>query len=837
MEVTSPPHSNLYDDIELDFDDGNFEGGVQLEEDEHMLTDGEQTRPATATDDMMDDDAQIVEPAAPETAMRDTPDVEQQVPAQQEDEELIDYGDEEYYDQHQTEDTAVEDVAEVDYAQQPGEGALEDVDEEIVRHPEDAGLDQSSVLLTEEPAVRVESADATQTHPSVQDESAYADHAVFAGDENAFETGDNNDQTLVAEPEADDAQAEVAISDLSTQVFAGDAEALQPPLTIDTTSGDYVDASADAPGTPTDTGLHPVTVYYGEHMMPLFKSKRQPDGLLKDDNLASLSLAELMRNCRQRLALKIGNVPEEQEFTLAFDHMGLMLLENSRAAFEHSLNDVLEVYLQLHHNDGTDDVSPLSITLSHEQFSSHLALLQQAAASGKGIYDFVPRDDADEQEYYDDEEKTGEVDDSNVFPEEQAGLKQYYDGGENHVSGEYTQDQGEFEQGYYEEAANRTETGEDDVHHAQQQPGLEADGASGREASNDEALTTAEEAQYPAAEDAASADVDNTHGSDHDGDRENGEPVVSLQETHDEVRKAESSASSQTVQGDHANGEYDEDDLIDWDEDSSLTSTTSELPADGQDDFSTLTEFDDGEAKAGRQSTAESDDDAQHEVITGDVQKAPEDLAGVHAGGQHAVADDPQPQILGSEDFLNDDQDQFGNAEGLQREEDQGQKETQEQNHDDQADTFDEQQDEFQPGEEEEQYHTAHDFLNGESYEHGPQQQAEDHTGNYGEANHQIDHAGHEDDLYDDFLNGDSYEQEPETYAPQEAHNHSIPDPEDDIGFDDDTTEQHEARKASQHEIAAVTSGSPLGKRSFEQHADLDDLDFDEPDLKKVRSD
>lgn len=69
---------------------------------------------------------------------------------------------------------------------------------------------------------------------------------------------------------------------------------------------------------------------------------------------------------------------------------------------------------------------------------------------------------------------------------------------------------------------------------------------------------------------------------------------------------------------------------------------------------------------------------------------------------------------------------------------------------------------------------------------------------------------------------------------------------EDDIGFDDDTTEQHEAKKASEQDspapgVAAATNGTPLGsKRSFTDLTadDEDELDFGEEEVeaKKLKS-
>lgn len=852
MDVTSPANEDLYDDIELDFDE-SYDGGVHLHDDEHMLTDGEQARPATATDDMMYDDAQDVEAVAPETDMQDTPELVQQVPFQQEDEELIDYGDEEFHDQQPTEDTAVQDVLEIDYTQQqPDEGALEEVDEEILRHPEEAGVEQTSVVPADS-ATAIAPTDTPDAQPSFRDESTYADQAVLAGVENPFEVEEDIDQTLVAEPEVDDADAVHTLAAFSAQGYAGDAETLQPPLVIDTAPKDGVDSSADVPGTPTDTGLHPMTVCYGEHTMPLFKSKRQPDGLLKDDNLASLSLAELMRNCRQRLALKTGNVPEEQELTLAFDYMGLLLHEvrgselvcgdtaltvhqNSRAASEHSLHEVLEVYLQLHHNDGTDDVPPFSITLSHQQFSNQLALLRQAAASGKGMYHFLPGDDEDEQEYF--EEEAGDPDVTNVLQEGDGQQQQEYEGGESYVGEEYVQDQDYDDQQYHEEAAIHP-TGGGDTFEAAQRPEVSVEAASGEDAAHDGAASVSEQLVYPAAEDESTAGDQGADGHAHQHDGEDHEAARPAQEAHVEVEKIESTTSSQTVQGDFADGEYDEDDPIDWDdEDSSLTSIASELATnDDQNVHSTLS-TEDKVAEPGQGPTSEHADDTQTKA-TGDGQQPPDNTSANRVGIQHAELEDPQQQILASEDFLNDSQDQFGDAGALEREETQGQEETLEHNHDEQADIFDEQQDEVHPSEQEDEEHSAHEFSNGESHEHGahgleelPISEADDHE----QAAHDSQPSIQDDELYDGYLNGDSYEEEPETYAPQEGQDFTVLDPEDDIGFDDDTTEQHEARKASQHEMPAIVSDSPLGKRSFDQHADADEIDFDEPDTKKVRS-
>jgi hypothetical protein len=309
MEMSSP--GNVHDvDIDLDFGDGDFgDGGVQLhQDDEPMLTDGEQTRPPTATDAMMDEDVHV-ESHTLEADMQDTPELEHVIP-EQHDEELIDYGDEEYdLDQH--DDTTLVNADEAFNNAFEGQHTdLEPVDEEIVRPPED-------LTQTQDFGIAVES---------------FAEQPAAAAVGDLLHEHDSAEYDGTHDPSAD------AVSQLAAATEAEFGNHTEPALTTGEDESQYAadegatingnDANVeDQPGTPTDTGLHPMVVYFGEHVMPLFKSKNQPEGLLKDDNLASLSLHDLLRHCRERLALKIGNIPEDQELSLVFDRMGLMLVE------------------------------------------------------------------------------------------------------------------------------------------------------------------------------------------------------------------------------------------------------------------------------------------------------------------------------------------------------------------------------------------------------------------------------------------------------------------------------------------------------------------------------
>jgi hypothetical protein len=308
MEMSSPAVRNLDDDIDIDFED--YQGGVQLIDDERMLEDGDPTRPTTATDDMMEDDLLPGEEApVDEEIMRD--DVPQAQDAQQqEDEELIDYGEDEFQEPV-VDDTVIPEVEQSADVENAGLAPLDSgisaaVESTSVEAPGPTFLEEAPTEVdhSEEPAQIIEDFLATEQHPADGTEHEEG-NALFEEAENHEDTEHTENDSLTNEP-ADGA----------------DGLNFRPPLNT------AISTSTDTPGTPTDTGLHPMTIRYGGLLLPLFKSQRQPDGLLKDDNLANLSLAELITNCRQRLALKRGeDVSEDQELVLGFEHMGLMLVE------------------------------------------------------------------------------------------------------------------------------------------------------------------------------------------------------------------------------------------------------------------------------------------------------------------------------------------------------------------------------------------------------------------------------------------------------------------------------------------------------------------------------
>lgn len=335
MEVSSSPAAgDLFDtDIDIDYDD--YTGGVHLTDDDRMLEDGDPTRPPTATDEMMDDEEHTT--TLVEEVMHDDIPHDQAAQPEPADEELIDYDDDLDVDQSFFDDTTLKDT-ETGFAA-PTEVVQEaaTTHEEIVNQPElltdeNVSLQEPGILIADnaeaatlEAPTHTEEHHEPQTEFNVETEHATStpqpDETVLAGESSVAVSGaavDGSDQLL---GEGEDTTLEPEhLDDATTSLKAPP----HLPGALDTTDHDI----PDGPPTPTDTGLHPMTVNYRAYSMPMFKSSRQPDGLLKNDNLASIGLSNLMQDCKTRLKVKLGEeISEDDDIVLVFDRLGLILVE------------------------------------------------------------------------------------------------------------------------------------------------------------------------------------------------------------------------------------------------------------------------------------------------------------------------------------------------------------------------------------------------------------------------------------------------------------------------------------------------------------------------------
>lgn len=833
--MSSPAQPTHDDDIDIDFDDPI--GGVELTEDERMADDSEQQRPATATDDMMEDDAPELN--VPEQEMEDGFDAaayEQADP----DDELIDYGDDDYQDMtnagDQNKDVYEQQAPEINIEdREPSETGFEPADKATAHEPVESAPEPVAAVVEDtvdepvapvhsvEPAASAvaDSAETTVLEAPTHDDVAQAepDNAPDASEEQdvAAVTASGQDELEVTAQHVEGAFPE--FPEENPEEEEEDRTAGQIPAPVNTS----LDTATDAPGTPTDTGLHPMIVRYGDWEWPLFKSRRQPEGLLKDDNLASVALADLLNNCRYRLAVKVGeDISEDQEFVLRFDGTGLAIVEvctaqpykyvslanissqNTPSAFNTSLDEILEVYKQLHINDGAQTIPPFWLYLSLQpKFTSYLTMLKQAAAGGQGMSSFVEvsaGEAAEEFGEYGEEAEEADNDPTmlgNAYAEEYQGQAEY-DGHEAAADPELTEtDYREYDTSYEAtDGDHEAEEGYDEYDEAayadydQNDEHFDANGT----AEATEPTETPEESYY-LEEPVATAD------ESHQGDeKENADSSRDFEQTADvsldndadgtgegkEESNVESAASSTTLRVDQANdvtGEYRNDDLIDWD-DATLTSNHSEHGLDDTDDFSTFLTEPDAEATVddgvdGALSNAEGADvSIVNDVASTDESSALDDAQkrdlSKSQDNDHVQQLSEHPQ----EDSLYDD------AEGPANDVAAHENDPHELKTSASAD---------RPSGEESHDGVSHLATQGQKAAHEDVASAEP-TG--------------ADEDYIDFGN------------------------EDDIDFDDDTYEQHEARKAS--EANSPVSKSPAGKRPLD---DSDGLDLTEqPELKKVRS-
>ncbi|EME47396.1 hypothetical protein DOTSEDRAFT_69360 [Dothistroma septosporum NZE10] len=783
MEVSSSPAGNtLDDDIEIDFDDYTYNnGGAQVKDDEHMLEDGDPVRPPTATDEMMDDDEHINMAPNNEEVMQDSDEAGHFDLA---DEELIDYDDDDdfqYQDQAPLADTVfgatkptVQDtaaVASVPVASQPQ--TIEPAEEEIVRQPQ-TEVKPQEVLLEKitapgaEGTAQAHSSALLATEGSAQQPAQQAAH-VISEEASVIAVGEasgSNQKLYMAEdeskvPEAvgegkeDDAEPSATFEEEGEEADRTENLSPKPPPQLRDTLDTTTHQGSEGPPTPTDTGLHPMIVRYGEHAMPLFKSHAQPEGLLKNDNLANVSLSDLITSCRERLSVKTGQaVADTQNLVIGFDSMGLVLVEGSPSASETSLGDVLDVYLLLHRNDGHDDVPPLSMTLTVQfKFTSHLQMIKQAAFQGQGMSSFAGPQLQGVEDYYDEEAEENEPHEDN-HDEEQTLVEEVNGENEDRSDSQarvqdLTQDPAEAEHENYEENYEYAGAGE----YAGQQKGQEYN-------EDTNYAEYDEHAEYPDPEEdveeaaengtlAAEADQSLTAAHDVNVETDNAAP--------------DSATDPMAVRDGHAND---------------ATDTPAE---EGPDELAPLTE---GQGHEAEEHDLSYEADADFGEVTavahreGDQASVTDEKAAEDELDPNLVSENPYSADLAYPEPEDDGEQQYGEAEKELAEH--------EESHTDQVDNGDE--GECQPQGADDQFHTAFDLLDGEGPEHGP--------GNK---------------------------------APWDAHDQLVEHEEDNIVFDDDDEDVP---------AEVVASNSPLGKRSFEEHADDDLFDFgdEEPDLKKPRS-
>jgi hypothetical protein len=543
MDISSPGHRvDQDDDIEIDISD--YPIAFELTDDEQMV-DGELARPDTATDENMDDD----EPINPihEEVMTDEPLLDNTITGNDFDDELIDYDDDHAQQTsvvmafpNQSLPGVHNDVE--TFLQLPPHGSAATPE----TAPVSQQADGNSILVAAETSDTVGTAIAQQNPVSLEhvalpqssaehDETAPAtvvpeDQATIGVGESLADSNEierpaatpavtDSEATLAQqqqhkqdeaaaeqqntkedETEAQRQQHQVEEDKISTpqQKQIDDEESLAQQLQVaeddnPQTSTRTVPAvetrvspSADALPSPSDTGLHPIMVKYRSTEFPLFKSRMALNGLLESDNIVNLSLSELMATCREQLGINTGEkISDDQELCLKIDHMRSTLREHEPRAFEFSLQDVLNTFVQLHQNDGIKDVPAMWLTIELTWNFSKLAKeMRTAAADGYGMSNFEYVNSANEDYYQNDQPDEVEHDQASVEHE-------YYEPDEEYAD--------EFEE---DEAADHVDDNSQSQGHSEPQDNetreVGATGGDESDAAFDESVVPAESDQEPA---------------------------------------------------------------------------------------------------------------------------------------------------------------------------------------------------------------------------------------------------------------------------------------------------------------------------------------------------
>lgn len=444
MELSSPANRTLDEDIELDFDEA---ANIPLVDDDHMDDDVVHDDPIELDEDMIHYDDDDLDLTATDVNIAAT------VP----DEDLIDYSDDD------------EEVI------QP---AVHQVNAPFLAQKEETSIPQQAQLQQQEEAAVVTSAepeppltaatDADLAHEDVTVDlpatvktavEAEQSHLETSAEQQTDHYAEQSATTLNAEaqefvPVQQEERGEEVENDVAEEEEVPEEGDLKPRLS--TTS--FV-PTTEGPGTPTDTGLHPVILYYADQAYPLFRSGTALDGLLKDDNLASISLADLIKACRQSLVMRTQqDIDTSFELVLTFDHLSLSVYEDAPAAFQISLQEVIDVYLQLQSNDGHEDheCPPLSVSCSLQiKFNNSIQYLRDAAERGEGLSSVVPSHDeqqdvynnAEEHDDYQEEEALDGEHHEDTFSDEQPTAPEFVEDHPPHEEAAEAPEQDNHDQG------------------------------------------------------------------------------------------------------------------------------------------------------------------------------------------------------------------------------------------------------------------------------------------------------------------------------------------------------------------------------------------------------
>ncbi|KAJ5682820.1 hypothetical protein N7462_005985 [Penicillium macrosclerotiorum] len=148
-----------------------------------------------------------------------------------------------------------------------------------------------------------------------------------------------------------------------------------------------------------DGSLHSIKVIYQDNEISLFPPMEGDSSetfFLHDEDLAYDHFDKLFSSLREVL---LDNVAENEILVIDIDSLGIQLTEDSSYTSKITLHQILDIYLRLCHNDGTDEPEAFYLSLSSRlTVSSELADLDSAAREGKGLSQIHPWAEYDDAE-------------------------------------------------------------------------------------------------------------------------------------------------------------------------------------------------------------------------------------------------------------------------------------------------------------------------------------------------------------------------------------------------------------------------------------------------------
>ncbi|KAI9042189.1 uncharacterized protein KD926_006108 [Aspergillus affinis] len=147
------------------------------------------------------------------------------------------------------------------------------------------------------------------------------------------------------------------------------------------------------------SSLYPVKVYYQDNEISLFPPREGDSSetfFLEDENLAYEPFGKLLESCREVLR---EHIADSEVLVMDIDTLNLQLTEDSSQISKVTLYQLVDLYLRLCHNDGTDEPEPLYLTLSTKlTIAAEVSYLLVAAEEGKGLSEVLPWDGYQEAE-------------------------------------------------------------------------------------------------------------------------------------------------------------------------------------------------------------------------------------------------------------------------------------------------------------------------------------------------------------------------------------------------------------------------------------------------------